>query len=109
MAIAQTTAANYDGNYSGMDTLIPDANNHKACLGGPFQRTLVVQSGIVTFSYNKTFYADLKGTVGPDGTVTASVATAAGGANLTGKIQGKTFTGRVGSALCAYSLQLTKR
>ena len=104
--LAQT--AQYDGDYVGMQTLVRDANNYRVCEGGPFQRVLHVRNGAVTYTYDPTFYKDLTGTVGADGTVTAFVPTANGGAKLEGKITGSDFVGKVGSAVCNFTLQLRK-
>lgn len=110
MAEALAQGAQYDGSYTGTQTLAQndEVKNYSKCLSGPFKRTLVVKGGTVKFVYNPTSSAAVLGTVGADGEVSAYESTPQGGVKLTGRIQGDDFTGEIWSAICTYSLQLKR-
>jgi hypothetical protein len=107
-ALAQS--AKYDGNYTGTQTLVQneEVKNYSKCLGGPFKRTLIIKGGTAAFIYNPTSSAEVLGTVGADGEVSAAESNPQGGVRLTGQIQGDDFTGKIWSVICTYSLQLKR-
>jgi hypothetical protein len=100
------TKPNYDGEYEGTETLLP---NMPSWCGGPFHRTLTIRSGQFSFTYNRTNFEKVTGVVDSQGAVSGFGTSASGGNKMTGKIQGDEFTGTIGSYICTYSLQMKKK
>ena len=70
---AGPAATSFDGDYAGIMTMTQNnaRTRNTACLGGPFQKTLSIRRGQVSFTYNGTYDLKLMGTVAGDGSVTA--------------------------------------
>jgi hypothetical protein len=102
----QPTPLSYDGNYKGMETLLP---NMPSWCGGPFERTLSIRNSEFSFIYNRTRYEWVKGSVSADGTVSGFGTSSSGGNKITGKIRGNELVGTIGSYICSYALDLKKQ
>lgn len=107
---AKAQAAGFDGVYAGSQTLTEKSSvaNYSKCLRGPFKRKLVVTGSTVSYVYNPTYQGTVTGTITPDGNVTASEDTPAGGVRLSGRIEGDSFNGEVWSLYCTYTLNLKR-
>jgi hypothetical protein len=107
---ARADAGQFNGVYAGTQTLTENSSviNYSQCLKGPFKRKLVVQDGSVTYVFNPTYQGTVTGTVDADGDVSGNTAEPAGGVNLSGKIDGTSFTGEIWSLYCTYTLNLKR-
>jgi uncharacterized protein YdeI (BOF family) len=107
---ARADAGQFNGVYAGTQTLTENSSviNYSKWLKGPFKRKLVVQDGTVTYVFNPTYQGTVTGTVDADGDVSGNTAEPAGGVNLSGKIDGDSFTGEIWSLYCTYTLNLKR-
>jgi hypothetical protein len=106
---ARAQVDQFDGVYAGTQTLTENSSviNYSQCLKGPFKRRLVVKGGTISYVFNPTYQGEVRGTITPAGDVDGD-ASEGGGVDLSGKIQGDTFTGEIWSLYCTYSVQLKR-
>jgi len=107
---AHADAGQFNGVYAGTQTLTENSSviNYSKCLKGPFKRKLVVQDGTFTYVFNPTYQGTVTGTVDAEGDVSGNTAEPAGGVNLSGKVDGDSFTGEIWSLYCTYTLNLKR-